>query len=123
MLSTQVNASVDPYQFQKTKAYCLFQKGDYERAIHEYEDLALKNLADDVVLYNLGCLYVKIERYDLAISAFESVIASLSSLGNESVYNLSVVYGKYLKNEKKAMYYYSKYLKKEKVMELTYVDN
>lgn len=116
-------ASVDPYQFRKTKAYCLFQTGDYERAIHAYEEMALRNIADDTVFYNLGCLYVKIERYDLAIRAFENVISSLSPLGNDSIYNLSVIYGRYLNDEKKAIYYYTKYLNEEKAMELTYVDN
>lgn len=121
--ATKSFASSDPYSFSKTKAFCLFQQGDYERAIYLYEKIVRSTKSDVNVFYNLGCLYVKIEEYDLAVKTFEKVVLSMSPLAKDALYNLSVIYGKHFKDKPKAMQYYSRYVRISKSMELSYVDN
>lgn len=122
-LNVSAFASADPYSFSKTKAFCLFQKGDYERAIYLYEKIITSGKVDANVFYNLGCLYVKTEDYYRAIKSFEQVLLAMSPLSKDASYNLSVIYGKYLNDSQKAKYFYSRYKRLQKSMELSYVDN
>lgn len=122
-MTTDAMASVDPYKFSKTKAFCLFQQGDYERAIYSYEKIIASGSNDVGVFYNLGCLYVKTEDYARAIKSFERVLLSMAPIAKDASYNLSIIYGRYLKDADRAKFFYAKYQQMKKSLELSYVDN
>ena len=91
-------------------AYFFYQKGDIDRAIEEYENISKKNPRNPIFHYNLGCLYAENKYYYLAIKEFKKAINFDSSVKKSSLYNLSVIFGKYLNDIDNAYRYYRKFM-------------
>ena len=94
-------------------AYFFYQKGDIDRAIEEYEHISKKNPNNPLFHYNLGCLYAKNNYYYLAIKEFRKAIETDSSVKNHALYNLAVIFGKYLNDTDSATKYYREFMEAE----------
>jgi len=90
-------------------AYFFYQRGDLERAIEEYENITQKEPLNSKAHYNLGCLYAKFKYYYLAIKEFKKAGKTESSVKKFALYNLVVLYGKYLNDLDNAAKYYRKF--------------
>ncbi len=87
-LLTSVSASA----ITKQNADAEYQKGNYQQAIKDYEDL-LKNGVSSDIYYNLGNAYYRTDNITKSVLAFER--AHLLSPGDEDVnFNLQFVRGK-----------------------------
>ena len=87
-LLTSVSASA----ITKQNADAEYQKGNYQQAIKDYEDL-LKNGVSSEIYYNLGNAYYRTDNITKSVLAFER--AHLLSPGDEDVnFNLQFVRGK-----------------------------
>jgi len=99
-------------------AYYYYQKKKFSRAIDEYKNILKGDPRNFKARYNLGCLYAATKNYPSAIHEFKIILKCKSSLKNNALYNLSVVYGKYLKDEKTALKYYNKFKELAKTQEI-----
>ena len=87
-LLTSVSASA----ITKQNADAEYQKGNYQQAIKDYEDL-LKNGVSSEIYYNLGNAYYRTDNITKSVLAFER--AHLLSPGDEDInFNLQFVRGK-----------------------------
>ncbi len=92
-------------------AYHFYQRKKYPEAIEEYKRLLKIAPRNYKIYYNLGYLYTKKRNYLQAIKEFKKVIKlpAATSLKRDALYNLVVVYGRYLKDKKNAFFYYQKF--------------
>jgi tetratricopeptide (TPR) repeat protein len=95
-------------------AYYYYQKKNYPRAIEEYKRILKDNPKNQKIRYNLAGLYCMTKDYQSAIKEFKKILKSQSSLKKDTLYNLTVVYGRYLKDNKNASKYYLKFKKLQK---------
>ncbi|MFA5271446.1 MAG: tetratricopeptide repeat protein [Candidatus Omnitrophota bacterium] len=95
-------------------AYYYYQKKHYSRAIEEYKSILKNSPRNEKIRYNLACLYVMTKNYPSAIKEFKAIIKSQSPLKKDALYNLTVVYGKYLKDKEGASKYYVQFKKMQK---------
>jgi tetratricopeptide (TPR) repeat protein len=95
-------------------AYYYYQKKNYKRAIEEYKNIIKENPRNLKARYNLACLYVLTKDYSSSIKEFKKIIKVQSPLKKDALYNLSVIYGKYLKDKKSASQYYARFKKMQK---------
>lgn len=88
MLLTSVSASAITKQNADTE----YQKGNYQQAIKDYEDLLTNGVSADIY-YNLGNAYYRTDNITKAVLAYER--AHLLSPGDEDInFNLQFVRGK-----------------------------
>jgi len=96
-------------------AYYYYQKKNYSRALEEYKSILKTSPKNQKIRFNLACLYCITKDYQSAIKEFKRILKSQSSpLKKEALYNLTVIYGKYLKDNKNASRYYVEFKKMQK---------
>lgn len=90
-------------------AYYYYKEGRINEAIKEYKKILKKSPRNYKSHYNLGVLYAQQERYSLAVKEFKKAARDDSSIKKDALYNLVIIYGKYLKNTDQAYKYYEKF--------------
>ena len=103
-------ASAGP-KMSETFAYYYYKEGRIAEAINEYKALFKKDPDNYKIHYNLGVLYAEIKKYSLAIVEFKKAAHTKSPVRKDALYNLVIIYGKYLKNTDKAYRYYDEFKK------------
>lgn len=114
IFSTNTFALTAKDKTSESFAYYYYQKKDYSRAIEEYKSILKDNPKNQKVRYNLASLYCLTKNYPSAIKEFKVILKSQSPLKKDTLYNLTVIYGKYLKDNKNATKYYVEFKKMQK---------
>ncbi len=100
----------DEAKLYEVFAYYFVQEENYKQAIEEYKKVIVCDPLNTKAIYNLGLVYVKINNFNEAIEEFKKIlILEDKDLTADSLYNISVVYGKYLNDTQKSQEYYQKY--------------
>ena len=90
-------------------AYHYYTSGDLDKAAKEYRNVLRKYPKSIKLHYNLGVIYTQNKKYGPAIKQFKIAIKDDSPIKKDALYNLTLIYGKYLKNEKKALHYHKQF--------------
>jgi len=114
IFSTNAFALTAKDKTSESFAYYYYQKKDYSRAIEEYKSILKDNPKNQKIRYNLASLYCLTKNYQSAIKEFRIILKSQSPLKKDTLYNLTVIYGKYLKDNKNATKYYVEFKKMQK---------
>jgi len=98
-------------KMSETFAYYYYKEGRVAEAIREYKTILKSDPDNYKTHYNLGVLYAEIKKYPLAISEFKKAASQKSPIRKDALYNLVIIYGKYLKDTNKAYRYYDEFKK------------
>lgn len=98
-------------KMSETFAYYYYKEGRLAEAINEYKTLLKKDPNNYKIHYNLGVLYAEIKKYPLAITEFKKAAGRKSPVRKDALYNLVIIYGKYLKDTGNAYRYYDEFKK------------
>ena len=101
-------------QNKKTKTlevigFYYYSKGNFPEAIKEYKKALEINPKNAKNHYNLGIIYAENKNYPLAIKEFKKALDGNYTLKKDALYNLIIIYGKYLENTDMANFYYEKF--------------
>jgi Ca-activated chloride channel family protein len=78
------------------KGNILYNKGEFEKALRQYEEALIDSPDSDIVNYNLGTALYKTEDYEAALEHFEkSLVTDNQSLEQKASYNLGNAAYKY----------------------------
>lgn len=110
-LSVLAEKQKDRTKILETFGYCYYKKGLLANSIEEYERVLDIDKQNYRSYYNLGVLYAIKGDYIHAIKKLKDTIKPESRIKGDSLYNLSVIYGKYLKDTEKGYKYYKLYYK------------
>ena len=67
----------------------LYNKGEYEKALRQYEEALVDSPDSDIVNYDIGAALYKNENYEAAVNHFEkSLLSDDEELGQKASYNL-----------------------------------
>ncbi len=105
-------------QNKKTKtleviAYYYYSKDNLSEAIKEYKNILEIDPNNFKIHYNLGIIYAKNKNYDLAIEELKEALNGNHNVKKDALYNLIIIYGKYLKNSDIAYFYYDQFNKEK----------
>ena len=103
------NAAFAGTKMPETFAYYYYREGRIDEAIAEYKKILKEDPGNYKIHYNLGVLYAQSKKYSLAIAAFRKAANVKSPLRKDALYNLVIIYGKYLKDTNKAYKYYEEF--------------
>ncbi len=92
-------------------AYYFTQEGNYQKAIDEYKKILALDDKNEKIRYNLAVVFTKINYFEEAAGEFTKVVSLNGNLKADALYNLSILYMKYLNNNQKAEEYLSEYNK------------
>tara|TARA_B100000315_G_C14463133_1_gene534698 strand:+ start:569 stop:970 length:402 start_codon:yes stop_codon:yes gene_type:complete len=90
-------------------AYYYYKEGRIDESIKEYKKILKKTPQNHKIHYNLGVLYAQQEKYSLAVKEFKRAADVDSPVRKDALYNLVIIYGKYLMNTDQAYKYYEKF--------------
>ena len=90
-------------------AYYYYKEGRIGESIKEYKEILKENPRSHKIHYNLGVLYARQKKYSLAVIEFKKAAGDDSLVMKDALYNLVVIYGKYLGDTDQAYKYYEKF--------------
>ncbi|MCK4916887.1 MAG: tetratricopeptide repeat protein [Candidatus Omnitrophica bacterium] len=89
--------------------YYFYSIGDFSEAIKEYKKALEIDPNNSKIHYNLGVIYAENHDYNSAIKELKEALNGDCSIKKDALYNLIIIYGKYLKNTDMANFYYEKF--------------
>ncbi|MCK5288247.1 MAG: tetratricopeptide repeat protein [Candidatus Omnitrophica bacterium] len=103
-------------QNKKTKTlevigYYFYSKGNFSEAIKEYKKALEIEPNNSKIHYNLGVIYAENHDYTSAIKELKKALNEDCSIKKDALYNLIIIYGKYLEDTDMANFYYEKFNK------------
>ena len=95
----------------ETFAYHYYKSGKINESIKEYKKILAQDPADSRAHYNLGVIYTENKKYKLAIQEFKLAAKEGFSIKKDALYNLVIIYKKYLDDTTNAYKYYEEFKK------------
>jgi len=90
-------------------AYYFYKKKNFQKSLEEYKKILTFEPQNPKIHYNIGLLYAFTKKYSLAIKKLKMVAKTNSSFKKDALYNLTIIYGKYLNDKEKALEFYKKF--------------
>ena len=104
---SDLSAQVSDFSEKEKFAYNYSQQGKIKEALSEYQQILDNQPDNKKAKYNMAVLLVKLGKYEKAAKLFEDLLDESPSLKRDCLYNLVIIYGKYLNDQEKAGDYYS----------------
>ncbi|UCC95853.1 MAG: tetratricopeptide repeat protein [Candidatus Omnitrophota bacterium] len=93
----------------QVSAYNYYKKGNLAKAAAEYRRALKYDPYNYKVHYNLGLIHVMNKQYPSAVNELEKAARGDSVVKKDALYNLIILYGKYLNDVDNAYRYYKKF--------------
>jgi len=107
LFSRDLFAQQSDYSEKEKFAYNYSQQGKIKEALSEYQQILDNQPNDKKAKYNMAVLLVKLGKYENAAKHFSELANESPDLKRDCLYNLVIIYGKYLNNQEKAGNYYN----------------
>ena len=92
IIQIQNNRNIVPRAGSRSNLGCFdFERGEYDKAVKQFEQAVRDDPKFAVAQYNLGCAYLEMKEYNSAVDAFDKAVV-LDEEFKEAYYNRSLVY-------------------------------